>query len=57
MVPALDSSNFSAGNTYNASNSVSINVYGAQGQDVNQLAEIIQDKINSAVYNKGAVFA
>ena len=57
MVPALDPANFSAGSTYNASNTVSINVYGAQGQDVNQLAEIIQDKINSAVYNKGAVFA
>lgn len=57
MVPALDSSNFAAGNNYNTSNSVSINVYGAQGQDVNQLADIIQDKINSAVYNRGAVFA
>lgn len=57
MVPALDSRNFSAGNNYNTSNSVSINVYGAQGQDVNQLADIIQDRINSAVYNKGAVFA
>lgn len=57
MVPALDSSNFAAGNNYNTSNSVSINVYGAQGQDVNQLADIIQDRINSAVYNKGAVFA
>lgn len=57
MVPALDSRNFSAGNNYSTSNSVSINVYGAQGQDVNQLADIIQDKINSAVYNKGAVFA
>ena len=57
MIPALDSRNFSAGNNYNTSNSVSINVYGAQGQDVNQLADIIQDKINSAVYNRGAVFA
>ena len=57
MIPALDSRNFSAGNNYNTSNSVSINVYGAQGQDVSQLADIIQDRINSAVYNKGAVFA
>ena len=36
---------------------ISINVYGAQGQDVNQLADIIQAKMNRAVVNQKAVFA
>lgn len=59
MLPTMGGINAAGagGTNNNISNAVSINVYGAQGQDVNQLAEIIQDKINSAVYNKGAVFA
>ena len=59
MVPTMGGINASGagGTNNNISNAVSINVYGAQGQDVNALAEIIQDKINSAVYNRGAVFA
>lgn len=36
---------------------ISINVYGAAGQDVNQLADIIQQKMNRAVINQKAVFA
>ena len=35
---------------------LSVNVYGAQGQDVNQLADIVMDKIESAYQSKGAVF-
>ena len=38
-------------------NSVNITVYGAQGQDVRELADIIQDRINAQVYNREAVFA
>lgn len=59
MVPTMGGINVpgAGGTNNNISNAVSINVYGAQGQDVNALAEIIQDKINSAVYNRGAVFA
>lgn len=59
MIPTMGGINMSGsgGTNNNISNAVSINVYGAQGQDVNALAEIIQDKINSAVYNRGAVFA
>ena len=34
-----------------------INVYGAAGQDVNELADVIMDKINSLVYKQGAVYA
>lgn len=34
-----------------------INVYGAVGQDVSQLAEIVADKINASVQQKGAAFA
>lgn len=44
-----------AGKTVNAP--ISINVYGAAGQDVNQLADIIQQKMNRAVVNQKAVFA
>ncbi len=36
---------------------VNITVYGAQGQDVNELADVIQQRINNAVYRNGAVFA
>lgn len=58
MVPKIELSGSDAGSTTNNNNnSVNITVYGAQGQDVNELADIIQDKINSQVYTKGAVFA
>ena len=48
-----------AGTTNNntTSNSVSINVYGAQGQDINELAHIIEDKITNNVIRRGVVFA
>lgn len=49
-----------AGGTTNNDNStktVTLNVYGAQGQDVNALANQIQSIINDQVYQKGAVFA
>ena len=38
-------------------NSVNITVYGAQGQDVSELADIIQERINAQVYSNGAAFA
>lgn len=57
MVPTnMMTDAMSSGSTTN-NNSVNITVYGAQGQDVNELADIIQDKINAQVYSKGAVFA
>lgn len=37
--------------------SVVINVYGAQGQDINELAEVISRKINDAVSRDRRVFA
>ena len=55
MVPSLSDSMSASSMTNN--NNVNITVYGAQGQDVNELAEIIQDRINAEVYSKGAVFA
>lgn len=36
---------------------VSVTVYGAPGQDVRELAEIIMDEIQSATERRGAVFA
>lgn len=45
------------GTTYDSNNNVVINVYGAQGQDINDLAEIISRKINAQVSRRGAVWA
>lgn len=47
-----------AGNTTNSYSygPMSINVYGSPGQDVNELARIIENKINSGINRKGAVF-
>lgn len=47
-----------AGSTTNTTNlgGVSITVYGAPGQNVNELANIIMDKIEFATTRKGAVF-
>jgi phage-related protein len=42
---------------YNTSNSVVINVYGAVGQNVNELAEIVSRKINASVNRRGAAWA
>ena len=42
-------------NTYNGGN-ISINVYGAQGQDVNALAEVISVKLEEMTRRKGLVY-
>ena len=55
MVPSMG--NVSGGSaTSTTSNSVSINVYGAQGQDVNELARIIENKITENVIRRGVAF-
>ena len=43
--------------TSTTSNSVSINVYGAQGQDINELANIIEQKITNNVVRRGVAFS
>lgn len=59
MVPNMGNMVANAGTTNNdnSTNTVTLNVYGAQGQDVTQLANEIQNIINEQVYSKGAVFA
>ena len=47
--------NGTSATTYNTP--VNITVYGAQGQDVNALADVIQARLNRAVINQKAVFA
>ena len=42
--------------TYNGG-AISINVYGAEGQDVNSLAEAIAEKLEDMTVRKGAVYA
>ena len=51
LVPGTEMGSSSIANTVN------ITVYGAEGQDVNDLADIIQDRINMNVYRNGAAFA
>lgn len=51
LVPQL---NAAGGNN---TTTVNLTVYGAQGQDVRELADIIQNRINAQVYNQRAVFA
>lgn len=45
-----------SGSTYTGGNVV-INVYGAEGQNVNQLAEIIAEKLQDMTTRRGAVYA
>ena len=57
MAKALSPDLSSVGNSVSNTNTVNITVYGAEGQDVNDLADIIQDRINMNVYRNGAAFA
>lgn len=54
-VPTVQNGSGMASKTVNAP--ISIVVNGAPGQDVNQLADIIQQRMNRAVINQKAVFA
>ena len=36
---------------------INLSVYGAQGQSVQELAEVVMDRIQSAVNQRGAVWA
>ncbi len=53
MVPTMGTGTTDNSTTTNA---VSINVYGAQGQDINQLAQIIENKITDNVVRRGVAF-
>lgn len=53
MVPSIDAPQLGAGTTTNTFN---INVYGAQGQDVSELADILEQRIASNVMRRGVVF-
>lgn len=44
-------------NTGLGGGSLTVNVYGAAGQDVNELAYLVQQRINNEIYNNKAVFA
>lgn len=49
-------SGLDAGNTYNGGN-VTINVYGAEGQSVNELADVIAIKLQEMTTRRSAVYA
>lgn len=55
-VGTSNASTVASGNTINAGGNT-INVYAAEGQDVNQLAEIISEKLDEMTRRKGAVYA
>lgn len=62
MIPVYNVADVNAANATNrtgstSNNNVTINVYGAEGQDINALAEIIQEKINNAVNQRELVYA
>lgn len=67
VMPEISTSSFDAkgtalGNSENATsntsnNNVVINVYGAAGQDINELAEIIEQKITAATRRREGAFA
>ena len=50
--PALGGAN----TTYNGSN-ITLNVYGAEGQSVNELADVIAIKLQEMTARRGAVYA
>ena len=57
MTRSMTPSMGGAGTTNNTtSNAVSINVYGAQGQNMDELAQIIEDKITNNVVRRGVAF-
>lgn len=53
MVPSIDAPQLGAGAT---TNTFTINVYGAQGQDVSELADVIEQRITNNVMRRGVVF-
>ncbi len=52
LTPQIDESTSSTANTYNNNSNVSINVYGAEGQDVEQLAQMVNDQLNDELNRK-----
>lgn len=55
MVPSIAGTSTSS--VDNSTNSVSINVYGAPGQDINELANVIEQHITDNVIRRGVAFA
>lgn len=56
MIPTMGGVAAGGATTNTTSNSVSINVYGSAGQDVNELAQIIEQKITNNVVRRGVAF-
>lgn len=56
MTPTMGGTN-ATNTTNNNTNTVSVNVYGAQGQDINELAQIIEQTITDNVVRRGVAFA
>ena len=52
LTPQIDENTSSTANTYNNNSNVSINVYGAEGQDVEQLAQMVNDQLNDELNRK-----
>lgn len=57
MVPPMQTAQDVGSNQTSMTNTVSINVYGAAGQNVNELANIIEQRIADNVVRRGAAFA
>lgn len=57
MVPSMQAAQTVAAGSTNTTNSVNITVYGAQGQNVNELASIVEQRITDNIVRRGAAFA
>lgn len=54
MIPQMGASG--ATNNENISNVINLSVYGAQGQNINELANVIEEKITENMIRRGAAF-
>lgn len=54
MIPQMGASG--ATNNENISNVINLSVYGAQGQNINELADVIEGKITENMIRRGAAF-
>ena len=56
-IPVNMGINTASGGSGSTSIAPTINVYGAAGQDVNELADAIMDRMNDLMYRKEAAYA
>lgn len=56
LTPQIDETTTSNTNTYNNNSNVTLNVYGTEGQDVEELARAVNDQLNDELNRKEGVY-